>query len=45
LDDLRRNFAEIAKDNRRAAEHLVARIFDVAERLTLEDSPGWGVRG
>jgi toxin ParE1/3/4 len=42
LDDLQRIFAWIAKDNRRAAENLVARIFDKAERLT---DPGWGVRG
>jgi len=34
LDDLQRIFAWIAKDNRRAAEDLVARIFDKTERLT-----------
>jgi toxin ParE1/3/4 len=34
LDDLRRIFEWIAKDNPRAAEALVARIFDKAERLS-----------
>jgi plasmid stabilization system protein ParE len=33
LDDLRRIFARIAKDDRRAADALVSRIFDKAERL------------
>jgi toxin ParE1/3/4 len=33
LDDLQRIFAWIAKDNRPAAERLVARVFDKVERL------------
>lgn len=33
LDDLQRIFAWIAKENRRAAENLIARIFDKAELL------------
>ena|ERR1700674_4331849 len=32
-DDLQRIFTWIAKNNRRAAEDLIARIFDKAERL------------
>jgi toxin ParE1/3/4 len=35
LDDLRDIFSWIAKDNRRAAEKIVARIFDKAERLAI----------
>ena len=34
LDDLQRIVAWIAKDNRPAAEGLVGKIFDKAERLT-----------
>jgi plasmid stabilization system protein ParE len=37
LDDLRRIFDWIAKENRRAAEKLITRIFDKAELLA---SPG-----
>jgi len=42
LDDLQRIFAWIAKDNRRAAESLVARIFDKAELLA---TPGLAEMG
>src|SRR5258708_5948054 len=42
LDDLQRIFAWIAKDNRRAAENLVARIFDRAGRLA---APGHAEMG
>jgi|SRR5271157_5449603 len=35
LDDLQRIFAWIAKDNHRAAEGLIARIFDKAELLAI----------
>jgi plasmid stabilization system protein ParE len=35
LDDLQDIFSWIAKDNRRAAEKIVARIFDKAERLAI----------
>jgi toxin ParE1/3/4 len=37
LDDLKGIFAWIAKDNRPAAERLVARIFDRAERLAVPE--------
>ena len=35
LDDLQDIFSWIAKDNRRAAEKIVARILDKAERLAI----------
>jgi plasmid stabilization system protein ParE len=42
LDDLRSIFDWIAKDNRRAAENLVSRIFDKAEVL---ETPGLAEMG
>jgi plasmid stabilization system protein ParE len=45
LDDLRRIFARIAKDDRSAAEALVSRIFDKAERLATPELKGMGRPG
>ena len=45
LDDLQRIFAWIAKDNRRAAENLLARIFDKAERLAAPELTEMGRPG
>jgi toxin ParE1/3/4 len=45
LDDLQRIFAWIAKDNRRAAENLIARIFDKAERLAAPELTEMGRPG
>ena len=45
LDDLQRIFAWIAKDNRHAAENVVARIFDKAERLVTPGLTNMGHLG
>jgi plasmid stabilization system protein ParE len=45
LDDLQRIFAWIAKDNPRAAENLVTRIFDKAERLAAPELTEMGRPG
>jgi toxin ParE1/3/4 len=45
LDDLQRIFAWIAKDNRRAAENLIGRIFDKAERLATPELTEMGRPG
>ena len=37
LDDLQRIFAHIAQGNRTAAEDLISRIFDKAERLATPE--------
>jgi len=45
LEDLRHIFAWIAKDNPRAADALVARIFDKAERLAAPELSHMGRPG
>ena len=45
LDDLQRIFAWIAKDDRRAAEEVVARIFNKVERLTTPGLTNMGHLG
>jgi toxin ParE1/3/4 len=45
LDDLRRIVARIANDNPRAAEALVSRIFDKAERLATPELTEMGRPG
>jgi len=45
LDDLRRIVARIANDNRSAAEALVSRVFDKAERLATPELTEMGRPG